>query len=189
MLSTSKKIKTDSLHYIHNVLKSKPREYTAISIRTVLRAKHMPKPDHEFFFRNCLKKLRDVISSTNISVDNAVMFMSMDLGQFGDIEANSFLSEELMHYIETSIFQIVYNNSLTMEEWEQSFVQATNGITDNGYIAAMQRTILENSKCLVTCVLLCLVADQTFREAYYCHTKKSTRMKIAFMKSAMHHKS
>ena len=148
MLSTSKKIKADSLHYIHNILKSKPREYTAISIRTALRAKHTPKPDHEFFFCNCLKKLRDVITSTNTSVDN-VMFMSMDLGQFGDIEANSFLSEELMHYIETSIFQIVYNNSLTMEEWEQSFVQATNGITDNGYIAAMQRTILENSKCLV----------------------------------------
>jgi len=47
------------------------------------------------------------------------------------------------------MFRTVYNNSLTMEQWEQSFVQATNGIEDNGYIAAMQRTVLENSKCLV----------------------------------------
>ena len=148
MLDTSKKIKADGLNYIHNVLKSKPGEYTAISIRTVLRAKHTPKPDHEFFFRNCLEKLKLVINSIKITAGN-LMFMSMDLGQFGDIEANLFLSEELMRYIKTSIFQIIYNNSLTMEEWEQSFVQATDGITDNGYIAALQRTILENSKCLV----------------------------------------
>ena len=147
MVDTSKKIKADSLNYVHDILKSKPGEYTAISIRTVLRAKHTPKVDHEFFFHNCLKKLKVIISSTNIT--NNVVFMSMDLGRFGDIDANSYMSEELMHYIKTNIFQIVYNNSLTMEQWEQSFVQATNGITDNGYIAAMQRTILENSRCLV----------------------------------------
>ena len=148
MLDTSKRIKADSLNYIHNILKSKPREYTAVSIRTVLRAKHTPKLDHEFFFHNCFKKLRQVvISSTNVTGN--VLFMSMDLGKFGDIEARLFLTEKLMSYIKTRIFQIVYNNSLTMEQWEQSFVQATNSITDNGYIAAMQRTILENSKCLV----------------------------------------
>ena len=43
----------------------------------------------------------------------------------------------------------MYNNSLTMRKWEQSFIQASGGITDSGYIAAMQRTIVENGRCLV----------------------------------------
>ena len=31
----------------------------------------------------------------------------------------------------------------------QIFVQVTNGIKDSGYIAALQRTVVENSRCLV----------------------------------------
>ena len=147
MLHTSKKISDDGKNYINKILRSEPGNYMAISIRTVLRAKHTPTINHTSFFHNCIAKLEHFINS--ISIFNQTLFMSMDLGRFGDVDANSYISEELMHYIKTRIFQIVYNNSLTMEQWEQSFVQATNGITDNGYIAAMQRTILENSKCLV----------------------------------------
>ena len=147
MLHTSQRISDDGKNYVHKVLRSEPGKYTAISIRTVLRAKHTPRINHTAFFHNCIDKLERFINSINTS--NHTLFMSMDLGRFGDIDANSYMSEELIHYLKTSIFQIVYNNSLTMERWEQSFVQATDGITDNGYIAAMQRTILENSKCLV----------------------------------------
>ena len=36
-----------------------------------------------------------------------------------------------------------------MQEWESSFVDSTDGITDTGYIAAVQKAVLENSKCLI----------------------------------------
>ena len=147
MLHASKKILDDGKNYVKKVLRSELGKYTAISIRTVLRAKHTSKINHMSFFQNCIDKLGDVINSMHIS--DQVLFLSMDLGRFGDMSANSYMSEGLISYIKEKIFQTVYNNSLTMEQWERSFLQATNGVTDHGYIAAIQRAILENSRCLV----------------------------------------
>ena len=73
----------------------------------------------------------------------------MDLGRFGDSIVENFIYKNVINDIETEVFKTVYNNSLTMQKWEQSFIQSTNGITDSGYIAAMQRTIVENSQCLI----------------------------------------
>ena len=147
MLHTSKKIADDSKNYIKNILRSEPGKYVAISIRTTLTAKHTPTINHTSFFHTCIDKLERAINSIN-GTDH-VLFMSMDLGRFGDTAASSYMSEGLINYIKDRIFQVVYNNSLTMEQWEQSFIQASNGIADNGYIAAMQRTILVNGKCLM----------------------------------------
>jgi len=143
MLKTSKRISDDSQKYIKKYLTSD--SYTAISIRTVVRAKFMPNADHILFFQNCIGKLEEVISS----ISNNTVFMAMDLGRFGDSIAERFINKTVINFIEQKVFQTVYNNSLTMKKWEQSFIQATNGITDSGYIAAMQRTILENSRCLI----------------------------------------
>ena len=147
MLHTSKRISDASQRYIREFLKSEPGKYTAISMRTIVRAKYLPRSSHSSFFHNCIKELGGVISSTNII--NSTIFVAMDLGRFGDKVVENFIDKNIINNIETEVFQTVYNNSLTMQKWEQSFIQATNGITDSGYIAAMQRTIVENSRCLV----------------------------------------
>ena len=147
MLHTSKRISDDSKKYIKIFLNSEPGLYTAISIRTVLRGKYLPRSDHSSFFHDCIKKLGSVISS--ISIVNSTKFVAMDLGRFGDRIAGRFIDKNVMNDIEIDVFQTVYNDSLTMLRWEESFIQATNGITDSGYIAALQRTIVESSQCLV----------------------------------------
>ena len=35
------------------------------------------------------------------------------------------------------LFQVVYNGTLTTDQWEQSFIDITSGETDSGYIAAL----------------------------------------------------
>jgi len=120
MLHTSKKISDDGENYIRKVLRSEPGKYTAISIRTVLRAKHTPSVDHMSFFHNCIDKVGRIINHMNIT--DHVIFLSMDLGRFGDMAAKSYMSKELISYIKLKVFQSVYNNSLTMEQWEQSFI-------------------------------------------------------------------
>ena len=105
MLHTSKKISDDGKNYINKVLRSEPGKYIAISIRTVLRAKHTPTINYTSFFHNCIAKLEHFINS--LSITNHTLFMSMDLGRFGDIDANAYTSEELMLYIKTKIFQII----------------------------------------------------------------------------------
>ena len=147
MLHISKRISDDSKKYIKEFLKSEPGKYTAISMRTMLRGKYLPRSSHSFFFHDCIMKLGSVINSTNII--NNTMFVAMDLGRFGDRVVENYIYKYIIKNIETEVFKTVYNNSLTMQKWEQSFIQATNGITDSGYIAAMQRTIVENGRCLV----------------------------------------
>ena len=147
MLHTSKRISDDSQRYIREFLKSEPGKYTAISIRTMLRGKYLPRSSHPSFFHDCIMKLGGVISST--SIINGTKFLAMDLGRFGDRVVENYIYKYIIKNIETELFQTIYNNSLTMQKWEQSFIQATNGITDSGYIAAMQRTIVENGRCLV----------------------------------------
>lgn len=147
MLHTSKKILDDSQKYIKEVLKSEPGKYAAISIRTMLRAKYLQRSNHSSFFHNCIKKLGDIIRLKGIT--NNTIFVAMDLGRFGDSVVENFIYRSIIKKIEMEVFQTVYNNSLTMWKWEQSFIRSTNGITDSGYVAAMQRTIVENGRCLV----------------------------------------
>lgn len=145
MLHTSWRIARDSQRYIREFLKSEPGKYTAISIRTMLRGKYLPRSNHSSFFHNCIKEVGDVISSNT----DGKIFVAMDLGRFGDRVVESFIHKSIIKKIEREIFLMMYNNSLSMWKWEKSFIQVTNGITDSGYIAALQRTIVENSRCLV----------------------------------------
>ena len=147
MLHTSKRILDDSQRYVREFLKSESGKYTAISIRTVVRGKYLPRNNHSSFFHNCIKELGSVINFANIT--DSKIFVALDLGRFGDSVVEKFINRSIIKNIKTEIFQTVYNNSLTMWKWEQSFIQATKGITDSGYIAAMQRTIVENGQCLV----------------------------------------
>ena len=148
MLHASKRILNVSQSYIRTFLKSQPEKYTAISIRTVMRARFLPKNNHSSFFHNCIRKLGSIISSIKI-INSSTIFVALDLGRFGDRVATNYIDNDVINKIETEVFQTVYNNSLTMQKWEQSFIQATNGIKDKGYIAAVQRTIVENSQCLI----------------------------------------
>ena len=147
MLHTSKRILDDSRKYVREFLKSEPGEYTAISIRTVVRGKYLPRNNHSSFFHNCIKELGSVINSANVT--DSKIFVALDLGRFGDRTVENFIHKSIIKNIETEIFQTMYSNTLTMWKWEQSFIQASGGITDSGYVAAMQRTIVENGRCLV----------------------------------------
>ena len=180
MLHTSKRISDDSQRYIREFLKSEPGKYTAISIRTILRAKYLPRSSHSSFFHNCIMKLGGVISSS--SIVNSTIFLAMDLGRFGDKVAKKFIDKNIINDIEAELFWTLYNNSLTMQKWEQSFIEATDGITDSGYIAAIQRTIVENSQCLVLfggksnyqqALLLAYKEKQVFKTCIYevCYEK------------------
>ena len=100
----------------------------------------------------------------------------------GDKVAKKFIDKNIINDIEAELFWTLYNNSLTMQKWEQSFIEATDGITDSGYIAAIQRTIVENSQCLVLfggksnyqqALLLAYKEKQVFKTCIYevCYEK------------------
>ena len=148
MLHASNRVIKDAQNYVRQYLGTEFGEHVGISIRTVVRAKYLSGEEQKYtFFRDCLKNLGEAIQSLNIT--RKKVFMSLDLGRFGDKTQTLFISPPMISSIEDMLFQTAYNGSVTMQEWESSFIDSTNGVTDSGYIAAVQRTILDNSKCLI----------------------------------------
>ena len=147
----SERIIADSQNYVHNYMGSDFGHYVAVSFRSVKRAKKfkLGKISQEIqykFFDMCIKKLGKELEDLG---SNQTIFLSLDLGKFGDKSAKNYMSSGLIDRILNSTIEIVYKNKPTIQEYERSFVTATNGVTDDGYIAAVQRTIVENSKCLM----------------------------------------
>ena len=149
LLQTSGKIMQDSKLYVEETMKSTFGHYIAISVRTVMRARFMDPSNHYAFFHNCYKKLKQGISMATVNISSTKIFVAADLGRFGDTYANKHMSNEMIKVVLNELFDVVYNGSLTIDKWEQSFIDVTNGITDSGYIAALQGHILQNSGCLI----------------------------------------
>ena len=147
----SKRTIADSQNYVHNYMESDFGQYIAVSFRSVKRAKkfQLGGISQEFrikFFDACIRELGGKLDGLG---SNRKMFLSIDLGRFGDNSATKYMSNDLIDKILNNTIATVYKNKITIQEYERSFVTATNGITDDGYVAAVQRTIVENSNCLV----------------------------------------
>jgi len=150
MLRTSHRIIDDSKRYVRNILKSSFGNYIGISFRSIKRSKAF-YVDHlkgqMDFFHTCIQRLEHTVSV--LHNDSNPVFLALDLGKFGDNKASKYLTRKMMSDIENELFQALYKDTLTMNKWEHTFVNITNGITDSGYIATLQSTILKNSGCLV----------------------------------------
>ena len=149
MIQSSKRIRDDSRKYIRNILKSDFGKYVAISFRSIQRAKYYLTKTNEnpmIYFNSCISQLQKTVN--NISTMGMV-FLAQDLGRFGDITEKKYLTKTMITTIESKLFQSVYGGKLTIDKWEQQFVEITGGITESGYIAAMQSELLKNSGCLI----------------------------------------
>ena len=149
MLESSQRIVNDSKKYIKNILRSDVGKYTAISFRVVKRAKRFylkEKKDPIEFIHPCILNLQKIVNLIN---DTSGVFLAQDLGRFGDIVDIKYLTDDMITAIKSELFQHIYNGKLTTEKWEQQFIDVTGGITDSGYIAAVQSEILKHGKCLV----------------------------------------
>ena len=149
MLESSQRIIDDSKRYIKNILHSDIGKYVAISFRAIKRAKLFylkEKKDPIEFLHPCILQLQKTISLVN---NTSGVFLAQDLGRFGDVVDIKYLTDDMITLIKNDLFHHIYNGQLTTEKWEQQFVEVTGGITDSGYIAAVQSEILKNSKCLI----------------------------------------
>ena len=149
MLQMSGRIIQDSKLYVEKILGSSYGNYIAISARTARRARFIDAKHQYSFYHNCFTKLKQSIITAAINISSDKIFLAADLGRFGDTYAYKYMSDKMMKTVSSELFQVTYNGSLTIDKWEQSFVDITNGITDSGYIAALQSNILQNSGCLV----------------------------------------
>ena len=85
------------------------------------------------------------------------------MGKFGsgvwsDLETKHGVDVDGLKEKSKELLNSLFDNQLGLYEWEESFTQATNGIENSGYIAALQRTLASRTKCLI------LVGGGTFQD-------------------------
>ena len=125
-------------------------KYSAVMIR-LEHAIMITERDDRYSIRGCLDK---VVSSMQKLDAHVVPMVAADIGKYGSNtwkwavkdqqklgtavnDTRDFIVKELLQY------------RLSFNEWEGTFVTAAGGVTNEGYIAALQRTIASRAKCLV----------------------------------------
>ena len=106
---------------------------------------------------NCLNEVvkKTTVVKTELRTQN--VFVTADIGLYGSSSWQKTMSpdytsngevgkveEQVKHTVEG-----LYNRQWTFEQWENSFSQATGGMEDKGYIAAVQKGIASQAACLI----------------------------------------
>jgi len=127
--------------------------YVAIQLRTIKIASVLRHTQHysqedlvNFFNKNCSQQISTVLKKLK-----GKLFLAVDLGRFGDhsYEMSLHLTSDSRGKILPGLLSSVYGDVWSQAQWENSFVQATGGITDSGYIATMQKILVTNAACVV----------------------------------------
>ena len=114
------------------------RERSNFKVAVMMRSERMSR-------KTCLKEVIKFVHQ-NFMTDR--MFVTADVGQYG---SSSLQIPEHINWVQSVKETVVtlLNNTLTFEEWEDSFTDITEGMTSGGYIAALQRAIASRADCLV----------------------------------------
>ena len=146
MIKPSRRLVNDSYRYVHEVLGVEFYQYDALVIRHKMIAKR-GKEWNVRRFNECASQLENHVRS----ITNK-MFLATDLGKFGDkINPHRLDLDSQRRYTGHGIYlfkrylNMVYGNK-SIDNYENDFVRVSNGITDSGYIAALQRTIALHAK-------------------------------------------
>ena len=148
-LKPSKRVSTDAKRYVGMYLDT---NYAAISLRVFkigISIRSYKPADvmqaTEAVVDKCVDKIAEILSSIS-----GQHFMAVDIGRYGDPKALSFVSRDASIAILNKMINITYNhNSWQKQEWEDTFIEATNGISDSGYIASVQKEIVSHANVVI----------------------------------------
>ena len=137
-MKASHRVITDSRKYKEQFLGS---SYIAVQLRmakiaTVLKKRGVPYAKIAHYLTvDCPNELSSILK--NIS---GKRMLALDLGRFGDGEPFD-VTDDTANKTVPKLVNIVYGGKWNWTDWENSFVQATGGIVDNGYIALVQKSL------------------------------------------------
>ena len=151
MVRTSQRVLIDSRKYVNTVLNSNFKKYTAVAFRTGNRRTALVRSGYSRdevieYFHKCAEE----VHYTLLRIPSRAIFLSIDLGRFGDLTASYEYFKinddgtKLFKFILTKI----YGNE-NIYDYEYQLIRAANGIEDSGYIGSMQKTIAENAGQLI----------------------------------------
>lgn len=144
-------------YYRKRILKSKKVIAVMLRIERFLTLKVMGRSNEtvDSCLSNTLKIHEHVLQNPKMA--NSSTFLTLDIGRFGsgimkDPSTVARFGQDSLSSIREAVYNVfkhLYKGHWTMSSWEQSFIEATSGIAERGYIAMLQRSIATHADCLI----------------------------------------
>jgi len=146
-------------------------DYVAVALRTVKLAislkdrKHKSQADIlHYLTEDCSNQVSSALEKVK-----GKRLLALDLGRFGDSDTPLHMEKNTVDNTVPKLVKIVYDNKWNWTQWEESFLQATGGITDTGYIALMQKVLVTNATCII------IAGDGIFQKSLITEYKAKTK--------------
>ena len=100
----------------------------------------------------CLYELQDETNEAMRLVGASKLLVTSDVGKYGSGSWHSRSNEVFHSRVKRGVERLYEGREgWSFEQWEQSFIETLGGVTDRGYVAALQRVLATSSKtaCLV----------------------------------------
>ena len=130
--------------------------YVAVMIRaehSFLGYKNSGKTKLLPYLEGCMQELLHKTTEAMKTVDTTHLLVTSDVGQYGSGSWNRTVSSTgelaaIEHTVERTV-QRLYSGRWSFHQWEHSFSEATDGVEDRGYVAAVQRVLASQAACLI----------------------------------------
>ena len=135
MVKTSPTILKDTKNYLNAIVNVNFKDYTAIIFRMADKRNQLVNSGHSrddviWALRQCLEDLRVVLQQD----PSSIKVLCIDLGRIGDLTSRQYFDvNDDGNKLFKLALQIVYGNK-NIDEYENEFVRAANGIEDRGYV-------------------------------------------------------
>lgn len=126
-------------------------KYSAVMIR-LEHAVMLTERDDKYSIRGCLDEVASSVQKLKGKVDMIPM-VAADIGKYGSNTWKWAVKDQ--RKLSTAVnatrdfIEGLLQHRWSFDEWEGTFVAAAGGVTNEGYIAALQHTIASRAECLV----------------------------------------
>ena len=149
-LQPSKKVLKDAKFYEEHFLKSTGKHLT-LMIRLEHIHSFLRRASNQWSVEKCLNDAASKVNELQTSMSLGNPFVTLDIGKFGSKTLRSIGWSNIKKGTEriNDLLSSLYDGGWDLKKWEDSFTQATGGVGDSSYIAALQRTLASKSECLI----------------------------------------
>lgn len=151
LFKPSERLLRDARRYEDMFLGKQSRLAIMLRVEKILKF-YIEEPEHENKPNSIWECLQEVINwSDKMGKNNNGTILkplvTMDIGKFGSGTFHD--HNQVATKLSERTLGTLYHDSWSVVEWEDSFVQAADGLSNKAYIAALQRTLASRADCLL----------------------------------------